>query len=76
MLTNMFETGLDCDYVIEAETREEILKDDAERDMKQQHRMKVEEHNLTIFLLISYAKLLENYKINKLRQYQFHVNII
>jgi hypothetical protein len=66
----MVETGLDCDYVIEGETGEEILKDDAERDMK------VEEHILKIFLLISYAKLLENYKINKLRQYQFHVNIV
>lgn len=36
------ETGLDCDYVIKGETKEEILKNGAEHAMKV-HGMKVED---------------------------------
>ena len=39
MLTNI-EAVVDCDYVIEGETGE-ILKDDAEYDMKQQRHMRI-----------------------------------
>ena len=36
------ETGLDCDYIIEGETEDEILKNGAEHAMKV-HGMKVED---------------------------------
>jgi predicted small metal-binding protein len=50
------ETGLDCDYIINGETEEEILKNGAEHAMRV-HSVKSEDITLMEFLPISYAKL-------------------
>ena len=48
------ETGLDCDYVIQGETEEEIVKNAAEHAIKF-HGMQSEDITLIEFLPIPYA---------------------